>query len=430
MRKSFSYFCCVIALLAARVGLAASGEGEIVGAISLSRAEQLMRENTPALRIARYAYEASNADVVTAAEGPNPQLSINSSAIKYSEGSGPGTLWEKQIDSIVRVDQQIERGGKRGLRGKAARAGEQAAAADYADTLRTSRLNLAQAYFDLKFAQEAERIAASLIEVQAQSLRAAQLRFKDGDIASVDFSRLQIEAARAEANFSAARNQRRDAQLTLAQLLGLKDCLDNDCAELQASDPWPAPLNDRALVDSSVRPDVRAAQARSEQAQANVALAQAQRTRDVTVGVQFEHYPQPSTNANSVGVGFSVPLFLRHRYQGEIQRANADRHVAEETLRNVQLVAASDRAHAAADLFGSRERLRHFEGSIVEKAKAAAEAAEYAYLRGALNLTDLLDARRAMQSVELDELSAQTAYAKALAAWRAETDTSAWTSAP
>jgi cobalt-zinc-cadmium efflux system outer membrane protein len=430
MWKSPRYLACIVALLIARLSLPAPNESAAIGTISLLQAEELMRQKTPALRIARYTYDARSADVAIAAEAPNPQLSINSSSINYGNGVGSGPPWQKQADTIVRVDQQIERGGKRVLRGQVANASEQAAAADYAEALRIGRRALAQAYFDLKFAQDAEQLAASLVDIQAQSQRAAQLRLGAGDIAPVDLSRLEIEVARAAADLSTARNTRRDAQLLLASLIGIKDCIDQDCTKLEASDVWPAPVNSRATLQDVTRPDVRAAQARNEQAQANITLARAQQTRDITIGMQFEHYPVGNGNPNSVGLGLSVPLFLRHRFQGEIQRATADRRVAEETLRNVELAAAIDRARAAADLEGARDRLHHFEGAIVEKAKAAAEAAEYAYSRGALNLTDLLDARRAMQAVAIDALSAQSAYAKALAAWRAETDVSQWTATP
>jgi cobalt-zinc-cadmium efflux system outer membrane protein len=141
------------------------------------------------------------------------------------------------------------------------------------------------------------------------------------------------------------------------------------------------------------------------------------------VGLQFERNPQVSAdNPNSIGVGFSVPLFVRHRYAGEIRRAEADQRLAAENFHATLLDAKAERARAAAELNGARERVEQFKTAIVEKANSTAQAAEYAYSHGALDLTDLLDARRAMQAITLDALSAQSAYAKALSSWRAAND--------
>ncbi len=378
-----------------------------------------MMRSAPALRAARLALEGANADVTTAGEAPNPQLSVNSTAINFRTGTGSGAPWDKQADSVVRVDQEFERGGKRALRVQTARAGEAAVSADLADAVRTTRLNVETAYYDLKVAQESVGIAAQLVQLQGRSLDAARLRLKNGDIASIDAARLEIEMVRADADLSSAQTAQRDAQLTLGQLLGISPTE----SMFDAADSWPEPQTvnvDGTHIDA--RPDVEAAQARLQQAQKSYALAQAQRTHDITFGVQFERDPQPFTGANSWGVGFSVPLFLRNKYEGEIRRAAADRRSADEAVRTVRLGAATECERALIEMQGASDRLTKFQNSIAERAKSAAQAAEYAYTHGALGLTDLLDARRAFQAIALDEIAARSSYAKARAAWRAATE--------
>ena len=59
-------------------------------------------------------------------------------------------LWSVAVyDSSVRIDQQIERGGKRALRVDNAQYLEQASRADLADVRRQLKLAVAQAYYDL-----------------------------------------------------------------------------------------------------------------------------------------------------------------------------------------------------------------------------------------------------------------------------------------
>ena len=393
---------------------------EVSRNLSLVQAEQLMRENAPSIRAAAIALQSSRADVITAAEAPNPQLSWNSSAINAHD-SGGGPLWERSVDSVARIDQLLERGGKRSLRLRAAHAGEAAARADYSDAMRTSRMNVARAYYDLKYLQEAERIAHALVDLQSHSLSAAETRLQKGDVAKVDVMRLEIELARAQSELTDAQAAKRAGQIALTGLIGLDDA----GAQLQAGDPWPskvplAPLP--ATLDA--RPDIVAATARSDLATAHVSLAQAARTRDVTVGVQFEHYPQPLSHANSVGIGFSIPLFIGNKYEGEIARASADRRAAEDALRTTKLAANSEIQQAQAEFIAASDKLDRYRNSVIERAQASADAAEYAYARSAIGLTDLLDARRALEAIKLDAVAAEAAYAKALVTWRAAIDPS------
>ena len=396
--------------------------------LSLAQAEDLLRQYSTSLQTARLAVDAAAADSVTAGEAPNPEFSFNASQIDYRRGIGSGPPWDKQVDSVLRIDQIFERGGKRALRRQAAAAAERATNSDLADMWRIERLALAYAYYDLKLAEDAERVSSTLLGLQTQSLAAAQLRLKDGDVAAVDVGRLEIEVARSKADVSAARNARRTAQLVLSQTMGVAPL-----AIFTAVDDWPSPPDNvdenitrmDATVDNHLdnRPDVQAAAARNQQAEAELALARSQRKRDITIGLQYERLPDPpNNNINTVGVGFSFPLFLRHRYEGEIQRAAADRRTAAEMLRAVRLTAESDRTRAAADLAGAIDRVRQFQNGIVDKAKTTAESAEYAYAHGALDLADLLDARRTLQSISLDAIAARAAYAKASAAWRAAGD--------
>ena len=55
------------------------------------------------------------------------------------------------------------------------------------------------------------------------------------------------------------------------------------------------------------------------------------------------------------------------------------------------------------------------------RSRAVSERAELAYRKGALPLTDLLDARRTLRAVLLDALAARADLAKASGAWQLRT---------
>src|SRR5213075_2872714 len=88
-------------------------------------------------------------------------------------------------------------------------------------------------------------------------------------------------------------------------------------------------------------------------------------------------------------------------------------------LARARAVAGNDLRRAASDLNAAAERLERFDGSLLNAAGRSAQAAEFAFQRGATSVLEVLDARRTHRAVQLEALAARTEHAKALAAWRA-----------
>ena len=381
--------------------------------LTLREVEALWRQNSRELKLAAAAVDAATADRVLAGQRPNPELAVNTLAISPWSGYRSGGWERKKMDTVLRIEQLIERGGKRELRQRGADERLAAARFDAEDLGRQQLLELRSAYLDLRLSQDRLRLAQETAALYRRSVEAGQLRKKAGDIAPVDLTRLQIDQARAEAETRAAQAERERAQQALAYLIGREAQAD----DLVADDDWPLPEADewqRAGLDA--RPDLAAARRRVAAAEAERDLARAKRTRDVTVGVQYEHNLQ-NAPTNSYGVGVSVPLFVWHEYEGEVGRAEADLNSARLQLEQLQAQAGGEVARARSVLLAARDRLRRIEEGLLADARRVAEAAEFAYQRGAMGLLDLLDARRTQRQVEAEALNARADYARAWAAW-------------
>jgi len=381
--------------------------------LSLSEAERLWQEHNREVKLARVAVGGAEADLLSAGQAPNPQLSLNVASISPSEGFGAGGLREKMMDSILRLEQLVERGDKRELRAQAAGARLEATQRDYDDTRRQQRLALWNAYYDLMLAQEKQQSAQATLALYASSLRASEARLKAGDIAQSDLSRLRVEQLRAEneARQSAADGDK--AQLALAYLTGQEA----QARSLVAADSWPALELVAGAAEIARRPDIKAAQARVLAAEAARDLARASKKRDVTVGVQLEHNLQNAPR-NSFGVGVSVPLFVRYEYEGEIARAEADLQLAREQMERLLAQAQGEAEQARSQLGAAADRRQRLESELLVDAERVAKAAEFAYSKGAMGLIDLLDARRTWRQVQLEAAQARADYAKARATWR------------
>jgi cobalt-zinc-cadmium efflux system outer membrane protein len=325
------------------------------------------------------------------------------------------------MDTVFRIDQPFERGDKRELRLDVASGLQRAAQNDSLDVLRQQLAAVRGAYYDLKQAQERGRVLNESAQLFAGTLSAAQTRLKAGDLAPADVSKVQVDYERAQNDARGAQADLTRARLALAFLIGTERA----APELTATDSWPAPeAADAEAVEQAIeaRPDVLAAKARFEAAEKLRDLAKAQRTRDITVGAQYEHFPG-AVPINSVGFGVSIPLFTGNDFSGDIQKAEVDRYSALDFLERVRAVAATELRRAASDLNAAAERVARYDGSLLDAAGRSAQAAEFAFQRGALSVLEVLDARRTLRAVQLESVAARTDHAKALAAWRSSSST-------
>ncbi len=368
------------------------------------------------LLASRRALEGAQSKRVTAGQRPNPAVSLSTLSIDPRR-IGAGSPWDKSADTALQISQPIELGGKRDLRSAAGDHNVLAASSDLDETRRQQRFLLRQAYFDLHLAQERISISRETGMAFRRTLDAANVRLRNGDIASADVSRISVDAPRAENDLRQNTADLERARVALAYLIGLE----TRAASIEAIDPWPelAPMPDAPgdeVLD--IRPDVRAAVERANAARKAAQLAAAQRSRDVTVFAQFERFLGQQQN-NTIGFGVSVPLFLNYSYEGEIRRAESDRYAAQDNVERIRALARTEIARAWTDLASTRDRVDRFDGQLLASARKAAEASEFAYKRGALGVMDLLDARRSLNATQLAAAAAHADYAKALAAWRA-----------
>jgi outer membrane protein TolC len=366
---------------------------------------------------ARRAVDAARADQLSAAVTPPAQFSLLSQAID-PQHMGSGSVWHRPVDTIARIDKTLERGDKAALRERQADVALAAARWDEADALRAQRMAAAQAYWDLKLAQEQLGISTHNLALAQQSSHAAQLRLQHGDLSRLEAIRLSVEADKAANEETQARTQLTQARMVLAQALSMVDG-----AAPQAVDAWPDVRMPAAQTDDEDwlrrRPDVLAAQRRLEQAQSALALAESQRKADVTVSMQFEHNP---TVANRLwGVGVAFPIGMDGRQDGPVKHALIAVDDARSQLDKVRASALADRAVQQGSLTSALTRLQRLDGQLLPQAREALQGAEFARQQGALSLQDVLDARRALHAAELD---AATAHADAAKAWVALTMTS------
>ena len=413
--------CGTALLSAALLFVAVDAAATPTQQFSLAQAIQLAFAHNPDLRLSVLGVDGAAAMLEVASAQPNPTLTVQTMGINPHAGIGAGSLRAKTVDSTLRLDQLIERGGKRGFRMDAARALEQAAKADLHDVRRRLRQQVSLAYYDLLSARDRLVITRQSADLFDSTVQAAQKRQRAGDLAPSDVARAQVDALRARNDTLQAQSDVLVMQQSLLLIMGQPI----DGGAIEPTDSWPvsAPPNAEVGVKTAPSPllqraDIRAAQARLDAALSSRQLALASRVADVTVGVQAEHFPATASNGqgsgNSYGIALQIPLFVRYAYGGEIRSAAVAAEVAQENFNQVRVVARSEQQLASAHLRVAYERMRRDDDELLVVAKKSADAAEFAFAHGALGIMDLLDVRRTYRSAQLDALAAHADYAKSL----------------
>lgn len=401
------------------VGCLLAVGAQVAAAQTLTLPEVMARvsERSRDVRLAREAANAAQGDVLAANRSPFPVLVGKLSQINLQPGGvgGGSLLGGKRFDHGIGFDQLIERGNKRELRTRAAQAAADAAQADVADSLSLQRSAAAAAFADLLAAQERLASVREINASYAQTVAATQRRLTAGDVARQDLARIEVEAARARNDEDTAVAELARAQATLSALLALE----RSAQPLQAAGVWPQPggLPSADVLTDLVerRADVQAAVARVAASEGARDGALALRSSDVTVGASFDRYPGVSNRLLEFRA--SIPLQWGYGYEGEIRRAEATLAAAREALERTREFATAELRQLLAAWQSAASRVQRFQGDMLPKATQVAQAAELAYQRGALPLTDLLDARRTLRQLRLEALVAQADHAKARAAW-------------
>lgn len=383
--------------------------------LSEEQAVALFYQRNIGLIAAKLNVEQAQAAEVVAAAIPNPvfSLGLNELSNQMSKSADSRTLPAVN----TQVSQLIETAGKRGLRMEGSELGYEAVEFDLQDTVRVLTNAVRHAFYNLLLAQKSLEVALDTVERYRQIAQGNALRLKTGDIAEVDFTRIEVESLKAQGEADRAQAALGQARTDLLLLLDWP----MDSLALKAEDAWPAAdlageagNEDKLIVKAMAsRPDLKAAQRRIQQAAKLLELARRLVLPDVTVTGGYARDPgNYFTNTGMVGISLPLPIF--YRQEGEIAQANVNLNTAELNLRKAEQSVRADVSKAlsawrSADAIG-----RRFEASVLARIEKLRSAQEFAYQKGAVGLLELIDAERNYKAMLLDY---HTALANRSHAW-------------
>ena len=370
--------------------------------------------DNPTLKADQSNVDEMKAEEITANLRPNPQVGVTADGTQIAPNKG---VWEPLAGTFVvpSISYLHEREHKRELRLKSAQQGTQIAASQHDDLERTLLFTLRAAFVQVLEAKAIVDLSKQELDYYDRIIAISQERFKRGDLAEIDFDRIELQRVQYESDLQTADVNLRTAKIQLLQLLDDRTPVDQFDVQgpFDFSDQL-QPLDAFHQIAIDNRPDLRAAFESVQQADTNHKLAIANGSTDPTFGAWYTW--NSSTNnpeavdSQTLGLSVSVPLRIFDRNQGEKQRTQID------IARNQQLADAtraqvfSDVDSAYAQVKSNLILLRPYHDKYLAEALKVRETVTYAWQHGGASLMDFLNAQSDYRNVQMAYLQLVGAY--------------------
>jgi cobalt-zinc-cadmium efflux system outer membrane protein len=373
----------------------------------------------PTLQADQIGIDESKANEITAFLRPNPQFGVTADQIGHNAENRPFA----DTITVFAVAYLHERQHKRELRRESAQKATAMAVSGHADLDRTLVFTLRGAFVQVLQAKAALVLARDNLRFYDQVLMISQDRRRAGDIAQIDYDRLELQRVQLEAAEQTADVNLRTAKIQMLTLLNDRTPIDQfdvtgpfDFAEVT---PALVDLRQRAL---DTRPDLRVALQALDKADTDHRLATANGSTDpiftVDAGLPtlsdiYQSYPAPLYEY--VGLNVSIPLRIFDRNQGEKLRTQLDitRNQRLTDVARAQVFNDVDSAYAT--LVSNVILLKPYKDHYLAQALRVRDTVTYAYQRGGAALLDFLQAEQDYRSVQFNYVSLVGSYLTAAA---------------
>ena len=373
---------------------------EPAGPLTMEAAIRLALEVNPTIATARREIEATEAQVLQGSLRPNPGFSYtveNTGRISRS--------------SAAQVELPIERGDKRAARVEAAQRGRDVAQSDLGGRQLKVRAEVMAAFFDVLAAQELLALAQDSVSLSRRATDIAAKRVAAGKVSPVEETKARVAEASVRVALTQAQSELRNARRRLTRLWGNAAPRFSEAqGEVDLLPLIPA----RESIDQRLRtsPLLQRAQLELERRKSLVNVEQSKTVQDFTVSVGVKR--REESQNEQMMLGFSVPIPLYNRNQGNLLEALRREDKARDELVAIRIALTSDAYQIMERISARRQEAELLRTEVVPGAKSAYEAATIGFENGKFSFLEVLDAQRTFFSAKSQYLTALAAVHRAV----------------
>ncbi len=371
----------------------------------------------PSLKVNALMVDESKAQEVTAHLRPNPQFSLSADGTQIVPDNG---VWKPFAGTDISPNFSYlhERDHKRELRLESAKEGTRITQSQSEDAKRNLEFTLRGAFVNTLASKALLDLAKSDLEYYDKIIGISRERLRAGDIAQIDFDRIELLRVQYESAEQSAIVNLRTAKIQLLQLLNDRTPVE----QFDVTGPFDfsdalAPLDQFRQDALSTRPDLQAAVQTIQQAETNHKLAIANGSTDPTFAGWYT-WNASNNNPNAiqtVGASVSIPLRIFDRNQGEKQRTQIDVDRSRQASDAARAQVFSDVDSAYAQVQSNIELLKPYKAKYSAEATQVRDSITYAYQHGGASLMDFLNAQSDYRTVQLAYLQLIGSYLTAAA---------------
>jgi len=343
------------------------------------------------------------AEEITAYLRPNPQLTAAADGTQIVPHDGVLTPF-RGTDFVPTVSYLRERDHKRELRLESAQEGTRITEAQHEDLQRNLEFTLRAAFVETLEAKAVLDMAKADLDYYDKIIEISRARLKDGDIAQIDFDRIELLRVQYESELQTAIVNLRTAKIQLLQLMDDHTPLDQfDVTGIFDFSDALDPLDSFRQAALAARPDLQAALETMQQSETNHKLAISNGSADPTLSAW---YTWNASNNNpdgtqTLGASVNIPLRIFDRNQGEKKRTQIDIDRAQQASEATRAQVFSDVDTAYEVVRSNIELLKPYKAKYNDEALRVRDTVSYAYFQGGASLMDFLNAQSDYRQVQL-----------------------------
>jgi len=373
--------------------------------------------NNPTLQADKLNIDESKAQEITAFLRPNPSFSFSLDGTQITPDKG---VWKPFAGTFETpsISYLHERQHKRELRLESAKKATLIAESNHADMQRTMLFNLRSAFVSALQAKAVLQLAKDNLVYYDHVLKISKDRFDAGDIAQIDFDRLELQRVQYESDLQTAQENLENAKIQLLTLLNSRMPVDDfDIAGPYDFNEQLASRDEFRKIALDTRPDLKAAVQSVDKAQTDNKLAVANGSTDPTWGAWFTHNSSNNNpfGLNTLGVSVSIPLRIFDKNQGEKLRTKLDITRQERLREAAEAGVLSDVDTSYATVASNLVLLRPYKQKYLAQAVRVRDTIFFSYQHGGAALLDFLNAESEYRMVELSYVNLVGSYLTAAA---------------
>jgi len=394
---------CRSAWIMAAIFILADGKIWAQQALTWDQVKARFEATNPALKADADNVDEMRAEEITAYLRPNPQLSVTADGTQIAPKNG---VWEPLAGTFVvpGVSYLHERDRKRELRLESAQEGTRISESQHEDLKRNLEFALRSAFVQTLEAKTVVKMAQDDLDYYDKIIDISSARLKAGDIAQIDFDRIELLRVQYESEMETAIVNLRTAKIQLLQLLNDRTPVEQfDVTGVFDFSETLGPLDDFRQAALSARPDLQAALETVQQSETNHKLAVSNGSTDPTFGAWYT-WNASDNNPNgtqTLGINVSIPLRVFDRNQGEKKRTQIDIDRSRQASDATRAQVFSDVDTAYELVRSNIALLKPYKAKYNDEALRVRDTVTYAYQHGGASLMDFLNAQSDYRQVQL-----------------------------